>query len=374
MATRSQQITARAQKLRFVRAILLFFPFAFMPPNLTEAQNIAAENFSAFKTVEQGIEVVHLKDAGRAMEVSVVPSIGNRAVEFKIHEKNIVFFPYPGMDAFAKHPGLNGIPFLAPWANRLDEAGFWSDGTRFALNPSLHNYQTDQHGLPIHGLLTTSPLWQVETMSADANSAQVTSRLEFWKYPALMAQWPIAHEYEMTYRLAEGALEVKVTISNLSASAMPVAIGFHPYYRIPDKPRDEWVATLPVRQSVLTDANLIPTGEFKPLDLPNPLPLKDHILDNGFTDMERDAEGRAHFLLQSGGESIELMFGPKYPVSVIWEPRSYDGKPAEFICFEPMTGVTNAINLHHAGKYQGLQTVAAGSKWTESFWVKPTGF
>jgi aldose 1-epimerase len=68
------------------------------------------------------------------------------------------------------------------------------------------------------------------------------------------------------------------------------------------------------------------------------------------------------------------MFGPKYPVSIIWEPRSYDGRPAEFICFEPMTGVTDAVNLHHEGKYPDLQTVAPAGTWSESFWIKPTGF
>lgn len=307
------------------------------------------------------------------MEVSVVPSVGNRAVAFTVHGKNILFFPYDDMASFKAKPGLNGVPFLAPWANRLDEAGFWAGDEHFLLNPGLHNYQTDQHGLPIHGLLTTSPLWEVESMTADGTSAEVTSKLEFWKHPELMAQWPFAHEYQMTYRLADGALEVRVTIFNRSAKPMPVAIGFHPYYRLPDSPRDEWVATLPVKQSVLMDSNLIPTGEYKALDLPNPLPLKDHILDNGFTDMERDSDGRAHFSVRSGNEALEVMFGPKYPVSIIWEPRSYDGKPADFICFEPMTGVTDAVNLHHAGKYPDLQTVGPGEKWSESFWIKPSG-
>ena len=34
-----------------------------------------------------------------------------------------------------------------------------------------------------------------------------------------MAQWPFAHEYEMTYSLADGVLEVKTTVTNLSAEA-----------------------------------------------------------------------------------------------------------------------------------------------------------
>ena len=90
--------------------------------------------------------------------------------------------------------------------------------------------------------------------------------------------------------------------------------------------------------------------------------------------MRHDAQGRAHFLLRSGDQNIELLFGPKYPVSIVWEPRSFDGRAAEFICFEPMTGVTNAVNLHHAGKYPDLQILPSGEKWTESFWIKPSGF
>ena len=62
------------------------------------------------------------------------------------------------------------------------------------------------------------------------------------------------------------------------------------------------------------------------------------------------------------------MFGPKYPVAIVWEPNN-----EEFICFEPMAGITNATNMNHEGKYPNLQTVPAGGKWTESFWIRATG-
>jgi hypothetical protein len=38
-----------------------------------------------------------------------------------------------------------------------------------------------------------------------------------------------------------------------------------------------------------------------------------------------------------------------------------------------MTAVTDAINLHHDGKYPDLQSVAAGGEWSESFWIRPSG-
>jgi aldose 1-epimerase len=45
-----------------------------------------------------------------------------------------------------------------------------------------------------------------------------------------------------------------------------------------------------------------------------------------------------------------------------------------FICFEPMAGITNAVNLAHRGVYKELQSVPPGGTWQESFWVRPSGF
>jgi galactose mutarotase-like enzyme len=97
---------------------------------------------------------------------------------------------------------------------------------------------------------------------------------------------------EMTYRLENGALEVATAVTNLSTEAMPVAIGFHPYFQLTDSPRDEWT---------------IAVG------------------------------ARTH-------------------------------------CFEPMAGITNAINMAHKGTYKELQTIAPGGVWRESFWIRPSGF
>ncbi len=333
----------------------------------------AAQNYTATQTSDHGIPIVRLNDAARGVEVSIAPSIGNRAYEMKVHGKNILYFPNSDLAELQKQPDLNGIPFLAPWANRLNEPGFWANGKKYVFNMNLGNVRNDNRGLPIHGMLSGSGLWHVTEVAADRQSAHATSRLEFWKYPDLMAQWPFAHEYEMTYRLASGVLEIRLTVSNLGSEPMPLAIGFHPYYRIPDIPRDEWTAHLPARKMVVADDRVIPTGEFKPVDLPNPLPLKGRTLDTGFTDLERDADGRAHFSIESGGKKVETLFGPKYPVAVIWEPAPPPGQTRDFICFEPMTAITSGVNLQHEGKYPALQSVPAGGKWTESFWVRASG-
>ena len=333
---------------------------------------LLAENYSARRVLVDGVTTIQLADRANGVEMTVLPSVGNRVSGMKVHGQNILYFPSTNLAELKKLPGLNGVPLLAPWANRIGEEAFWVNGKKYTFNMALGNVRGP---VPIHGLLAASDLWEVISVGADRKSAQVTSKLQFWKHPELMAQWPFAHEYEMTYRLAGGMLEVKLTVTNLGAETMPISVGFHPYYQIPGVPRDQWTAHISAHKIAITDSRLVATGEFKPFDLPTPYPLAGNSLDTGFADLERDADGLAHFWIEANGKKVETMFGPKYPVAVIFAPPPpSSGQPRDFICFEPMTGITNALNLHHDGKYAELQSVAPGAKWTESFWIRASGF
>jgi aldose 1-epimerase len=308
--------------------------------------------------------MIRLTDAANRVEVSILPSLGNRVYQMKVHGENILYYP-------SDLSQFGGIPFLAPWADLLDEQAFWANGKRYGFNMGLGNVRGER---PIHGLLADSRLWEVTGVGADGQSAHVTSRLEFWKSPDLMAQWPLAHEYEMTYRLSQGTLEVKTTLANLSTCPMPVAIGFHPYFQIPGIPRDEWLMHLAAHTHVMADEHQIPTGEMRPLDIPNPLPLRGQALDDGFADLMRDPNGRAHFSIEAGDKSVEILFGPKYSVATIYLPAPPPGETREFICVEPLTAIISGVNLAHQGKYSGLQSVPSGGTWSESFWIRASGF
>lgn len=340
-------------------ALLLLIPAAALP-----------QNYRAERVTDHGVPIVRLTDAAAGVEVSIVPSIGNRAYEMKVHGKNILYFPFADVSEFQQRPRLCGIPFLAPWADILSEPAFWANGKKYLFNMGLGNVRGER---PIHGLLTTSALWRVTEAAVGAHSAHVSSRLEFWQYPDLMAQWPIAHKYEMTYTLSGGELAVTTAIHNLSTEPMPVVIGFHSFFQIPDVPRNEWIAHLPARVHVIADEHNLPTGEMRPLDLPNPLPLRGRTLDDGFTDLERDADGRAHFWIESAGKVVETLFGPSYPVATIWLPRASEGQTRDFICFEPLAAIINGVNLAHDGKYSGLQSIPPNGSWTGTFWVRAHG-
>ena len=329
----------------------------------------AGQTYTAERVPIDGVENIRLADAARGIEVFIAPSLGNNAWRMRVRGEDILWAPYSGLAELRTKPALGGNPLLAPWANRLDGEAYFANGKKYLLNPGLGNFRRDQNGRPIHGLLVYSDAWEVTEVQAGAGGAQTTSRLEFYRYPDLMAQFPFAHALWMTHRLKDGELEVRLRVENLGRAPMPLAIGFHPYFRLSDAPRDDWQVRVPARERVVLSAELLPTGERQPAGLPDPVPLGGTHLDDVFTGLVRDAAGRAEFWVRGQKQKISVLFGPKYPAAVIYAPKG-----RSFICFEPMTAVTNAFNLAHAGRYPELQSVPPGGYWEESFWIRPEGY
>src|SRR3954467_6283808 len=78
-------------------------------------------------------EVIRLEDARTQTVVSIMPSRGNTAYRMTVKGKDAIQFPYASEEAYLKGPvrGMAGIPFLGPWANRLDEAAFYANGKKY---------------------------------------------------------------------------------------------------------------------------------------------------------------------------------------------------------------------------------------------------
>jgi aldose 1-epimerase len=321
-------------------------------------------NYDVERSEVDGIPIVRLSDAACRAAISVAPSIGNMAYEFRVAGEQILWFPYASPAELKAKPVLCGVPFLAPWANRLDGDAYWANGKHYLLNAKLNNIRRDSHQSPIHGLLNFSPYWEVADSGADDVSAWTTSRLEFSRRPDLMAQFPFAHTLTMTHRLSNGQLEVETVIENHCAESLPVAVGYHPYLSLPVVPRDEWAVHVAARDHLVLNDMVIPTGERHPVEFSDPYPLKGAQLDDVFGNLLRDPDGFARFHVEGAGRRVTVTYGPKYTIAIVYAPPGRD-----FICFEPMSAVTNAFNLARAGIYDELQSVKPGEVWRESFRV-----
>ena len=314
--------------------------------------------------------------------VSICPSFGNNAFEMRINGVDVLWRPFGSLEEFkANGQGRGGIPFLGPWANRLDEQAFYANGRRFPFDMDIGNVRG---ATPIHGLLMRTDRWKVVGLSADDSQASVTSRLEFYRVPIWMKQFPFAHTIDMTHRLHDGGLEVTTTIQNLSADPMPVAVGFHPYFRLPEAGRDRWRISVGARTRWLLSEAKIPTGQTEPIERTFPQPrdvrLEDYDLDHVFSDLIRDGEDMATMSVWSSNYRVDVELGASYRAAVVFAPKAPpllpDGQPArgDFVCLEPMAGITDAMNLAHRGIYRELQYIAAGGTWSETFRIRARGF
>ena len=380
-------------------------------------------------TAKQNGELVELTDATAQMNVSVVWSMSN-AWRVQVKGKDLVRTS-AALEDFKARPGFNGVPLLAPFANRLDETAFYANGKKYNFDLELGNVRGP---IPSTGYVNGSTAWQLVEAKADQRSAWVTCRLDFYKNPTYMAQFPFAHTITMTYRVSEGALEVNTRLDNLSLEPMPVVIGYHPIYELPDGNRDDWTVSLDAKTHWIEIPQRLPTGETQPIEKffgseRTAIELKKYaLIDDVFTDLVRDANGRATMKLMYNGKELHVSLGPNYKTVLAWStplaPAGGGGRgggggggrgapqgapaaapapsgpfpvdPAQgvkvappavapaadapaptgkgFIAFEPMVAITNALNLAHKGVYKELQSIPPGGSWQESFWITTKGY
>jgi aldose 1-epimerase len=329
---------------------------------------IRARQVAPYSAVTAG-DIVRLEDTRAGIVVPVVIPMSN-AYEMVVKGHQVIRKTFKELGEFREKPGLNGIPLLAPFANRLDEPAFYANGRKYNFDLELGNVRGP---IPIHGFLSAAKDWKLLEAKADARGAWVTTTLDFYRNPLWMQQFPFAHTLTMTYRLQDGALEVRTRIDNLSVEAMPVAIGFHPYFQLTDSPRDEWTLALDARSRWRLAPNLIPTGETEPIEQiygdAKSIALKDRAFDDVFGDLTRGQDGRASMSVRGKTQQLDVVLGPNYRAAVVYSPRT-----SNFIALEPMAGITSSMNLAHKGLYKELQTIPPGGAWQESFWIRPRGF
>ena len=358
--------------MKFGRCACIFaMAFLFLLPAAR-----AAGNYSVKRKMVDGYITYQLVDAGRRMEVGVVPGLGNFVYEFTADGKNVLI-PAASLKAyFQNHEFCCGIPFLAPWANRIDHEYYYFQNKKYLLNLTLGNILLNPpYNFPIHGTVVFNPHWEViDSGASDSAGAFITSRLEYYKYPDLMAQFPFAQTYQVTYRLKDGKLENTTQVADQSRSALPVFFGYHPYFR-PDGPREDWTVSIEARTHWKVDNHkrLIPTGETEPAErfLPHArdFTLGKKFLDDAFSGLERDSHGLGHYWVKGKTQKVELIFGKGFNFGHVYAPLDQT-----LICMEPETAVTDAFNLNHEGKFPDLVVLEPGKTFEASFWIVPSGY
>ena len=234
---------------------------------------------------------IALRDPEGALEARFAVDAGMVGCSLR-HRGEELLDTRAGLRDYAEKGATMGIPLLHPWANRLADFGYSVNGHDVRLSPSSPIVLCDEHGVPIHGLLPGRRRWTVR----EASSAHLRAELDFASDPELLAAFPFPHVLEIDARIGGGALEIATTVTAASDDPVPVALGWHPYLRLPNVARRDWEIRLPVRRRLVLDERQIPTGVTEDVE-PFDGPLGDRVFDDGFDRLDQPAV----FVLRGGG-------------------------------------------------------------------------
>jgi aldose 1-epimerase len=187
---------------------------------------------------------------------------------------------------------------LMPWPNRLGDGQFEWGGQHLQTaltEPEHHN--------AIHGLVRWTPWTVIEENAA-------TVRLDYRLYPQPGWLWIL--DLSMRYTLSEDGLEVQARAVNVPGGAggageCPFGAGWHPYLAAFEGRVDDTVLTVPAGTTYVADDRGLPTKtlptEGSGFDFRQARRIGSAQLDTAFTDLTRDATGRAVVELAAGDGS-----------------------------------------------------------------------
>lgn len=237
-----------------------------------------------------------------------------------------------GAELLSLHGGLaayrsghtTGRPLLAPWANRISRLQFRAAGVDVDLRAVPLHAGAD--GLPRHGTMGARPGWRV----VGREPARLRSAFDY-DAEELLAAFPFPHRIELDVRLSQRGLRVETAIVPTGRRRVPVAFGWHPYFKLPGS-RRRWQLRLPGREHYAVDERGIPTGGVE-REATEDEPLR----DRSFDDLYRLGRDR-RLALSSGGRTIDVRFDAGYHWAQVYAPA---GK--RFVALEPMTAATDAL-------------------------------
>lgn len=265
------------------------------------------------------------------------------------------------LDGFAVNEMCTGArgQTLIPWPNRIADGIYWLGEVEYRLaltEPEAHN--------AIHGL-TRWANWVVAEHSA--------THLRLCYTLHAQTGWPFVLTCELDYRLGQSGLTVQTTATNVGSRACPYATGAHPYLAMGTETIDTARVRVPGGQYYPTNDRGIPSGrhpvEGSRYDLRSHPELGDRRIDVAYTDLERDADGRARVELTApDGSVVALWVSAAYPYLEIFtgDTLADPARRRTGLGVEPMTAAPNAFQTG-----DGLITLQPGQTHSAEWGIEP---
>jgi aldose 1-epimerase len=244
----------------------------------------------------------------------------------------------------AKRSGSR-FAIMVPFAGRIADARYTFDGQPQDLQPGVTGPQRASR----HGFVRGAQ-FAVASLASDDDAASVTLGTS-----AIRPQpgYPHAIDLEVMFRLDAGGLTLEARMRNVGHSAAPCFFGWHPYFRLAAGMVDGWQLQIPAQTLIRTDAQLIALPgaaayvslDYAPaLDFREPRLLGDSILDQGYTDLEADTDGRIRTRLRLPDDSLGIAVWQERGVMHAFTADTVGRDVRRAIALEPMECMANAFD------------------------------
>ena len=221
---------------------------------------------------------------------------------------------------------------LVPFSGRIANGRFTIGDAEFNLPANL---LPEPHAIHGHGW---KEVWTVDRETG--NSIDLS-------YRHTASEWPWAYVAHQRFKLSDTALQVDLSVRNLSSSAMPAGLGWHPYF-----PRDKARLAAPTKEIWLSGNNMIP-AEPTPVTESNDLrSLRDVEalnLDNAF-----QTDGYLS-RIELADHILEMEAEPVFKNMIVYVPPGED-----YFCVEPVSHAPDAVNSNLPEDVTGLRWLNEG--------------
>ncbi|MGB8192761.1 MAG: aldose 1-epimerase [Chitinophagaceae bacterium] len=296
-------------------------------------------SFQVSRTVLNNITLIHLIDNNHSTGITIIPEAGALLHEFMVPVNGK---PFNIIENYPLDKPVKGqvthyfrSAKLSPWVCRLAKGRYRFNEEEFQVQRMFSD------GTALHGLLFDQTFNVVDEFSDDS-SAAVTLKHTYSGYDA---GYPFQYSCQVKYALyAEGVLEVETVITNLDNVNIPIADGWHPYFKLGGK-ANNWELFFESKAMLEFDEKLIPTGTFIPFNAFNqPAPIADIQLDNCFVLETTDTQPAC--MLRNPANNLLISFFPAsgYPYLQIFIPDHRESIAIENISSAP-DSFNNGIGL-----------------------------
>ena len=290
--------------------------------------------------------VVQLEDAAGGRRVRIA-RLGAALLNFEANEGGAWHDYADGYCDAAEIAAHSGSRFaiMVPFAGRIADARYTFDGEAQDLQPGVVGAaRASRHGF-VRG--TT---FELRTLGADEHGARVTLATT-----AIRPQpgYPHAIDLAVTFTLDAAGLTLEAAMRNVGDRAAPCFFGWHPYFRLADAFVDDWELTIPAETLVRTGADLIALpgeaayvalDDAPALDFREPRVIGDHIIDQGYTDLEPGTDGRIRTRLRDPVSGRALVVWQELGLMHAFTSDTISRDVRRAIALEPMECMANAFN------------------------------